>query len=227
MGTELRRAYDGEGDAVVVNSPSTRRRGSGPSIDNTLVSAPRVASANSVVPDAAECRAVVAATVSCTVLGGIWFAALFPKQYSTALGRYPEEKPTMTPLFVVGPLLCTLVTVLVSSVLVESLNVERISDAVTFGLIVGIGFLAVTMSNVAINPNEPNEPAITSLPYSSPNATRMCWPLLPSRTTRQDSWGPSRSLHHRGRGLARSGNGGDSHLRWATPSEGALRRAGA
>lgn len=111
--------------------------------------------------------AVVAATVGCTVLGGIWFAAMFPKQYAAALGRNPQEKPTMTPLFLVGPMLCTLVTVLASSVLVEALNVERISDAIVFGLIVGLGFLAVTMTNVAINPNFPRPLAYAALnaPY--------------------------------------------------------------
>ncbi len=46
--------------------------------------------------------AIGLATLACTMLGGVWFAALVPKQYALALGRDPSVKPTMTPLSFAG-----------------------------------------------------------------------------------------------------------------------------
>jgi hypothetical protein len=99
--------------------------------------------------------AVTLALLACTALGGVWFAALFPKQYATSLGRDPGVKPTMTPLSYGGPMICTLISVLASAVLLKALSVNAIGDAIIFGLIVGAGFLGATMTNVAINPNFP------------------------------------------------------------------------
>lgn len=109
--------------------------------------------------------AVVLAIVACTILGGVWFAGLFPKQYAASLGRDPGSKPTMTPLSYTGPMVCTLMTVLASAVLLKALNVDAMGDALIFGLIIGVGFLVATMTNVAINPNFPRP-----LSYAALNA---------------------------------------------------------
>jgi hypothetical protein len=111
--------------------------------------------------------AVVLATLACTVLGGVWFAVLFAKQYATALGRDPNVEPVMSSLSYAGPLVCTLLTVLASAVLLEALDVQSMGDAVLFGLIVGVGYLVATMTNVAINPNFPRPLAYAAInaPY--------------------------------------------------------------
>ena len=61
----------------------------------------------------------------------------------------------MSPIFYLGPLLCVLVTSLASAVLMQSLGIENLGDAVLFGTIVGVGYLVATTFNVAINPNIP------------------------------------------------------------------------
>jgi ABC-type enterobactin transport system permease subunit len=110
---------------------------------------------------------VVLATLACTVLGGVWFAALFAKQYARSLGRDPNVKPEMTPLSYAGPLICTLLTVIASAVLLQTLDVESMTDAFIFGTIVGVGYLFATMTNVAINPNFPRPLAYAAVngPY--------------------------------------------------------------
>jgi Protein of unknown function (DUF1761) len=109
--------------------------------------------------------AVALATLACTVVGGVWFAALFAKQYAVSLGRDPNVKPVMTPLSYAGPLIATLVTVIASAILLQALHVQSIRDAVIFGLIVGVGYLVATMTNIAINPNFPRP-----LAYAAVNA---------------------------------------------------------
>lgn len=99
--------------------------------------------------------AVGVATLASFVLGALWFAVILAKPYRAALGRQhsPPEKPA--PLFLVGPLLCGLVTVVTSAVLLRVLKVESLRDAFAFGAIVGLGYLAATTVNTAINPNIP------------------------------------------------------------------------
>lgn len=108
---------------------------------------------------------VVLATLASTVLGGVWFAALVAKPYARALGRDPEQSVEMSGLAYGGPMLCTLFTVVASALLVEALDIKAMSDSIVFGLIVGIGYLAATMTNVAINPNFPRP-----LAYAAVNA---------------------------------------------------------
>jgi Protein of unknown function (DUF1761) len=100
--------------------------------------------------------AVVLATLASFMLGGLWFTALFGKVYAVALGREkaPKEKPA--PIFIAGPFVCGLVTTIASAILVYALNIESIGDALVFGAIVGLGFLASTTVNTAINPNMPH-----------------------------------------------------------------------
>ena len=94
-------------------------------------------------------------TAASSVLGGLWFAVLFAKPYAVALGRRDEPKTKPGPIFMVGPLVCGLVTTIASAILVKALKIESVVDAVTFGAVVGIGYLASTTVNTAINPNIP------------------------------------------------------------------------
>jgi hypothetical protein len=99
--------------------------------------------------------AVIVATLAAFILGGLWFTVIFGKAYAKALGKEdsPQEKPA--PIFILGPLVCTIVSTITSAMLIDSLHIQSISDALTFGSLVGIGYLASTTVNTAINPNIP------------------------------------------------------------------------
>ena len=99
--------------------------------------------------------AVGIATLASFILGGLWFAVMFPKPHSIALGRQnvPAAKPA--PLFLVGPFLCWMVTTVTSAIVLRVLKVDSLPDALAFGAIVGAGYLAATTVNTAINPNIP------------------------------------------------------------------------
>ena len=85
--------------------------------------------------------AVLAATAAHFILGGVWFAALFGKQYAQALGiaDRPPQKPA--PIFFVGPLVCSAVTIATTAFLLKALGVTNYGDALALGAIVGLGFL--------------------------------------------------------------------------------------
>ena len=111
--------------------------------------------------------AVIAATVVFAVLGGIYFTVIVGKAYAAALGNTGKELPKPGLLFIVGPLVSSLVVVLTSAVLLRALEVEQLGDGVAFGLIVGIGYLVAQTANIAINPNFPRPLLYTAInaPY--------------------------------------------------------------
>ncbi len=99
---------------------------------------------------------IVVAGVVAFLLGGLWFAVIFPRHYAAALGRpYPaKEKPAA--IFVVGPLVCGLVIAATSAWLIQALKIESLDEALTFGAVVGFGYLGATTVNTGINPNIPH-----------------------------------------------------------------------
>jgi Protein of unknown function (DUF1761) len=99
--------------------------------------------------------AVFLATFASFVFAGTWFSVLVVEQYATALGREYSPKNKPAPIFIIGPLMCTLVTTVASAVLIEALNISSYSDAVAFGALVGVGYHVAVMTNIAINPNMP------------------------------------------------------------------------
>lgn len=99
--------------------------------------------------------AILAASIAVMVLGGVWFAWLFARQYAVVLGRADAPKTAMSPLYFVGPSLCMLVTTIGSDLLMAAQGVSSLLDALRFGAIVGVCFLATTAMNMAINPNIP------------------------------------------------------------------------
>jgi hypothetical protein len=99
--------------------------------------------------------AVLASTVVFFVIGGVYFTALITKPYAVALGNENRELPKPGPLFIVGPLVSSLVVVITSAVLLKALDVQSFGDGIAFGLIVGIGYLVAQTFTIAINPNFP------------------------------------------------------------------------
>lgn len=96
--------------------------------------------------------AVLAATVVHTLLGGAWFVGLFAKPYAVALGieDRPPQKPS--PRFIVGPLVCSAVTIVTTGLLLQALQITTLNAALGLGVIVGLGYLAPMTLNIAINP---------------------------------------------------------------------------
>lgn len=96
--------------------------------------------------------AVLVATIAHFILGGVWFAALFAKQYAQALGiaDRPPQKPGA--IFLIGPLICGALTITTTAFLLRALAITDYGNALKLGAIVGIGYLAAMTVNIAINP---------------------------------------------------------------------------
>ena len=99
--------------------------------------------------------AVLLASVATFVLGAVWYMGLFKKQYAAALGRdgLGDQKPS--PIFIVGPFLCSIMVNLTDAILMRALHVSTYSDALTFGALTGAGYLVAMTVNIPINPNFP------------------------------------------------------------------------
>lgn len=98
---------------------------------------------------------ILAGFLAFTVLGGVWFAVLFPKAYNRSLGRDAGAKPEGSALFYAGPATTSLIVTVTSAILMAALEIDTYGDALLFGLIVGVGYLAANTVNIAINPNFP------------------------------------------------------------------------
>lgn len=99
--------------------------------------------------------AVAACVVFSFVFAGVWFALIVAKPYNIALGRAPQTSEKPAPLFIIGPVICNLFSVMTSALLIKTLGLESISSALAFGLLIGIGYIMATCTNIAINPNFP------------------------------------------------------------------------
>lgn len=97
---------------------------------------------------------VAVASVMYFIIGGLWFTVFFSKPYKVSLGKANETLPNK-PIFVVGPMLCTIVITIASAVLIYALNINSYGGAIEFALLVGIGYLVANTVNIAINPNIP------------------------------------------------------------------------
>ncbi|MFD7914326.1 DUF1761 domain-containing protein [Streptomyces sp. NPDC059752] len=95
------------------------------------------------------------AFIALVLLGGVWFAFLFSKPYNISLGRDASAKPVASPLFFAGPPLTSLVITLTSAFLMAVLKIDSWADALVFGLVVGVGYLAANTVTISINPNFP------------------------------------------------------------------------
>ncbi|GAA3638367.1 hypothetical protein GCM10022223_66700 [Kineosporia mesophila] len=111
--------------------------------------------------------AVIVATVACTLLGGLYFTVVVAKPYAAVMGR--ENEPAWQPpaSAFAGQFVSTLLVVLTSSVLLNSLRITEIGTGLLFGLVVGVGHLAAQTLNIAINPNFPHPFRYTAInaPY--------------------------------------------------------------
>ena len=99
--------------------------------------------------------AVVIATFACSALGALWFTRVVPGYYVIALGREGAPERPQPPRDYVVQLVCTLANVITSAVLLRALDVRTVEQALSFGAVVGSGYLVAMACNIAINPNFP------------------------------------------------------------------------
>ncbi len=91
-----------------------------------------------------------------TALGAVWFTILFARQYKISLGRKDETLQHKAPIFIIGPMVCTLIVTITTAILINELQIQTISGAISFAMIAGVGFLCANTVNIAINPNIPH-----------------------------------------------------------------------
>ncbi|MBO9657736.1 MAG: DUF1761 family protein [Chitinophagaceae bacterium] len=60
------------------------------------------------------------------------------------------------PIFIIGPMICTLIITIATAILINELHIQTIAGAISFALIAGVGFLCANTVNIAINPNMPH-----------------------------------------------------------------------
>jgi hypothetical protein len=99
--------------------------------------------------------AVIVSTLVFAVLGGLYFTAVVARPYRVALGNEGRELPKPGPIFIIGPLVSSLLVVITTAILLRASDVTSVGDAIVFGLIVSIGYLVAQTLNIAINPNFP------------------------------------------------------------------------
>jgi hypothetical protein len=114
--------------------------------------------------------AVLVGTIASTVLGGIYFMALVPKQYLYVTGRenLPADQQKVTgTIFVIGPMVCSVVTVTANAYLVAAIGIGSLGEAALLGMVTGLGFLVPMAFNIAINPlfPRPLQYGLLNAPY--------------------------------------------------------------
>jgi hypothetical protein len=100
--------------------------------------------------------AVLVAFLPYTVLGALWFTLFFIKPYKAALGKANQDLNNKAPIYIVGPMFCTIVVTLATAILIQALQIQTIAAAVELSLVIGVGYLVANTFNIAINPNIPN-----------------------------------------------------------------------
>ena len=98
---------------------------------------------------------VLAASAFGFVFGGVYFGALIPKYYTIALGRetLPAARPDL--LTILGPFLCNVVIIVTTAAIMRMIGIESLADALSLGLVIGVGYLLAMCMTIAINPNFP------------------------------------------------------------------------
>lgn len=100
--------------------------------------------------------AVIVAGIVYYMLGGFWFsAAAFQKVWDKAIGfdRPKDWKPT--PIYYTTPLIGCLLSSVAVAILSKALGIISLTDALTLGLIAGVGFAAAITYTNAITPKTP------------------------------------------------------------------------
>jgi hypothetical protein len=99
--------------------------------------------------------AVLLAFIAYSALGALWFTVLFKKSYAKSLGKENQVLQNSSPIFFIGPMVCSLLITITSALLLRVLGIHSYAGGMEFALIVGVGYLFSNTVNIAINPNMP------------------------------------------------------------------------
>jgi len=99
---------------------------------------------------------VLVAFVAYFILGALWFTLLFKKQYSISLGKENALPEKPSPIFIIGPAICSLIITITTAILIYALRINSSGEAIEFAFTIGVGYLVANTVNIAINPNMPN-----------------------------------------------------------------------
>ena len=98
---------------------------------------------------------VLAASTFGFLFGGVYFGALVPKYYAVALGRETMPAAKLDMLTILGPFVCNIVMIVTTAAIMRMIGVVYLADALSLGLVVGVGYLLAMCMTIAINPNFP------------------------------------------------------------------------
>jgi hypothetical protein len=98
---------------------------------------------------------VLAASGFGFVFGGLYFGALVPKYYAIALGREALPAAKLDILTILGPFACNVVMIVTTAAIMRMIGVVTLADALSLGLVIGVGYLLAMCMTIAINPNFP------------------------------------------------------------------------
>lgn len=89
-------------------------------------------------------------------LGWVWFSVLFAESYASSLDKLGLLPANPDPIFLYGPTLTIIPTIITTALLMLALNINTYKASITFGLVIGLGFLVANTFDIAINPNIPH-----------------------------------------------------------------------
>jgi hypothetical protein len=98
---------------------------------------------------------VLAASAFGFVFGGVYFGALVPNYYAIALGRETMPAAKLDMLTILGPFVCNIVMIVTTAAIMRMIGVVSLADALSLGLVIGVGYLLAMCMTIAINPNFP------------------------------------------------------------------------
>lgn len=89
------------------------------------------------------------------VFGGVYFGALVPKYYAIALGREAMPAAKLDMLTILGPFVCNVIMIVTTAAIMRLIGINSLVDALSLGLVIGVGYLLAMCMTIAINPNFP------------------------------------------------------------------------
>jgi hypothetical protein len=100
--------------------------------------------------------AILLAATAYFVIGGLWFAPFgFQKSWDKAIGFSRPKTWKAGPSYYIVPFLGCLTITLATAVLLHATSAQSFVEAITLGLIVGIGYAAAVASITAVAPTTP------------------------------------------------------------------------
>lgn len=100
--------------------------------------------------------AIIVSTIVYFMIGALWYAPFtFGRLWDKALGFDRPENWKFGPLYYVGPLVGSLVATLATATLIYALEIATVGEAITLGLVGGVGYAGVASGVNAITPKIP------------------------------------------------------------------------